>query len=684
MPEELWFQRPKTLIPEVEQSVKNRAAIMSEWPRQIAEYHGKYYRGSKGKSSRGNRGGSPKNFAYSWNTRVIPEMAWYNPRVDVESIAPGVDEWERLLKKVALNQWIHDVDLARVLAQGPFLSAQWTAGYLMIAMAPITGMRPVDVPPLAGWMGMPKSKRQPMRPMPYYIPPSRCLEDPVATTREEIRFNGYDWKKSVEAIKEEQREFPDAGWNLELLDHLTTNEKGDDTLQAWGPREIETNRDEVFGRTIWVKDAPPINPANTPEKGYHGVLYVLPAEMDGDSDEWLRKPRDFFGPPSGPMHAFGVHSVPGYAAFLGPLTATQELADSLAKTASANSQSARNFKQIVLVNDKNPRLVQKMRAGKHHYVYGAKGFTSQDVAQIAMGGISDQNLVQEQREQEQLDDVSGLGELQRGHASGKATATENVRAEDNASVRFEWNERRMYDCTSEFLSAVAWYLERHTETLYPLSPESAAQLGYFPEEALDTDGTPLVDPSGKPIMRMETVWFRGGMKDSEEAEILASKIKIIPKSMSRRGNQRERDATMQFYTWLAQNLPLMRMHPEAGWPDITNDISEALGLPKLANRIDWELVEEFAKQQYGMQIQMMSTEFERAPGFASQVGQGGAQVFGGGGWGRGNQGPTMPGQNGAAGLTPPPFQQAGISGGGAGLSGPPQGGGGPLKLGATG
>jgi len=669
MPEEAlksWYEDAATLMSELEPAVDERKRKLSEWPRQISDYHGSYFRG-RSVSGRKGKAANPKNFAFSWNTRIIPEIAWQNPRVDTEAIAPGVTEHDLLLQKVALNQLIHDLKLSGFLARGPLLNAQWTCGYAMIAMEPITGMPPVDVPPIAGWNGSTKQKREPMRPRVYDLPPSRVLEDPNATTLEEIRFVAYDWKRSKQEIIEEAKADPSIGWNLDLLDGMDSDSGNDEDSMAWGPKDVENSRSDVYGRTVWIPNAKPIDPENTPEKGYHGILCVIPANGNADDEsDWLRPPRDFFGPPFGPIYRFGIHSVPGYAAFLGPLTATQEQADSLALTASANTQSARNFKQMVLVNDKNPRLVQQIRSGRHHYVYGAKEFTNSDVASVAIGGISDQNLIQEQREQSELDDLSGLGELQRGVVTGKATATENVHAENNGSVRFEWIEQRAYDCTQTLLEGLAWYLEQHEDVLFPLSQESARQLGFTPKQAMDEDGYPLVGPDGSPILKMDTTWFRGGKKDPDSLVVATSKVKIIPKSMSRRGNQRERQATMEFYGWLSGAMAWLRQHPELTASDIIDDAAEALGLPRKSNRVDWELFEELQKQQYGMLVQSQTPELDRAPGYGTQVGNSGNVAPGGWGNGQGGRtpGPRLPGAAGAAGLGSP-----GLTGNPAGQGG---------------
>jgi len=665
-----WYENASTMIAELEPAIEERRRRLAEWPRQISEYHGKFFRGRSGGGVK-RKAANPKNFAFSWNTRVIPEIAWQNPRVDTEAIAPGVTERDLLLQKTATNQLIHDLKLASFLARGPMLNAQWTCGYVMIAMEEIGGMPVVDVPPIAGWYGRDKTKRAPMRPCVYDLPPSRVLEDPNATTLEETRFIAYDWRRSKAELLEEARNDPSIGWNLDLIHGMGADDDSNDDSMAWGPREVDNQRGDVYGRTVWVKNAKPINPENTPDKGYHGVLYVIPAKGNVEEDsEWLRPPRDFFGPECGPIYRFGVHNAPGYATFFGTLTATQEQADSLALTASANTQSARNFKQMVLVNDKDPRLVQKIRDGKHHYVYGTKEFTSSDVASVAIGGISDQNLIQEQREQSELDDISGLGELQRGVVTGKATATENVRAEDNGSVRFEWIEKRMYACTQDLIEGLAWYLEQHEDVLFPLSQESALALGYKPEQAIDEDGYPVIGPDGEPILEMGTTWFRGGKKDPESLIVATSKVKIIPKSMSRRGNQRERQAMMEFYGWLAGIMPFLRAHPELSASDIIDDGAEALGLPKMSKRIDWELFEELQKQQYGMLVQSQTPELERSPSYGGQVGSGGNVIQGQWGSGQGGRtpGPRLPGSAGAAGLQSPGLTQSPISTGGQGLS----------------
>lgn len=657
-----WYETADLLMEEARQATEERERRLCAWTRQVKELHGRYYRGDR--SERPVANPSPKNFGYSWITRALPEMAWENPRVEVEAIGPGVTARDALLRKVALNQWIQDVDLATVLADGPFLHAQFNAGYLLVSPEPIRDMRPVEVPPVGGWDDRGPRKRQPMRPSVYAIPPTRVFEDPAATCRDEIRFIGWDWWRPKASLLEEAKAHPKRGWNVDLINRMDVDSNGKTGGARRTPSGVDVRRGEIHGQTIWIPEAK-IDTKNTSARFYHGALYTLPGsgQVSEDEDEWLRDPRDFYGPACGPIHAFGVYVIPGYAGYMGPITGVQEQAESLAATAAANTRSARAYKVVVILDEKDgSKLVNTMRSAKHHHVYSAKGFKKDDVLQVAMGGVSDQSLVQEQREQENLDDVSGMSELRRGNVTGRATATENAIAADNASARFDWINKRMYLPTQRVLQAVCEYFEHSADVLFPLSGESAAALGHKPMRAFDREGNPVIGVDGKPVMLSRTFWFQGGRSD--ESATTSAKVRIVPKSMSRKNQAQEQQSTVAFYQWLASMLPAFRAFPEVAWADVVNDFAEAVGLPKLAHRIDWELVEVFAEQQYGMQITMQQAELARAPAFEGMQGPG--TVVDGGWWRNASPpGARTPGGRGAAGLGSPAFSTPLVQGGAA-------------------
>ena len=126
----------------------------------------------------------------------------------------------------------------------------------------------------------------------------------------------------------------------------------------------------------------------------------------------------------------------------------------------ANNQSARDWKRIFLCDDQ--RLARLIERGAHHRCYYHAGLKKDQVAVHEIGGLSDQQIAQEERARDNFARARGLTDEERGALKGDVTATSSAIASAASTKRRGGQSNTFHRGHEENLEAICWLIY-HTD-----------------------------------------------------------------------------------------------------------------------------------------------------------------------------------------------------------------------------
>lgn len=545
---------PKDLYAEIEGAEEVREKHLANLQDQVERYHGPYYKeGTFGDYA-------SENHYYEYISLIVPRLVFDNPRVRVGTRRPGTQDMVAQAIRHGLNRWIRDTNLRTSLTE---IATDVVFNY---GVALITEEENKTLTPKTGV----QKPSHPMRPTVTRIPPKRFIVDPAATSMEDARFVGHRWVRDKEDLLEMAKEKSDEGWDVEAIESLThTTDK-----RELGRNSDTPDRKEVVCYEIWI---PEVELEDSPGKneGFHGTIYTLGVASAKDSDEkvaFVREPRPYYGPRWGPYTLFGLYQVPNSIYPLGSLTAIEGQIEELNRHAEAAATSADQYKKLILVDNTDPKFVQRVKDGKDNFVIPVSGLERNRVVQAEVGGMTQQQLSYLQVARERLDRNSGLSDAQRGNVEGRGTATEVTVAAEAGTARMAFMKRQFSDAVQKMLCTVAWYLYYDDRVVMPLGLEAEREFG---EE----------DP-----------WLVGGEHDPDSgASFDDLELEIEPYSMERTtegSHQRKIMEMFQIVTQTAQMIPQM---PYVDWEALFAKIGDAINVPDMGSLIDVNLAKQMAQ-----------------------------------------------------------------------------------------
>lgn len=457
--------------------------------------------------------GDPENFGYEWTSHFLPLVASGEPQIKVRTNRVGMPQLRAKAYQLAANHWARETRMhGEVEKLAMDFATRWCVA--LIEMVPRPGVWDAEDPPK--W---PVLKRW---------SPRRFIYDTFALDIESRQFQGHLVIRSRASIEDEARDFPARKWNLELLKKLTDSNR--DVLSERRRNDPNANleRDEVpywevhlpqYELEFTAKDKKAHGKSSWREAGFNGTIFTIGVGQTGtqgqpSDTDWLRPPRPYFGPRSGPYVTAGAYYVPDETTPLAPLVATRSQSDHANDIARAVEDGVLTYKRPVFVASSDPNLETTIRESEHDgvYVVNVEDMANK-IASVEIGGITQQMLLAKQESRDVFERVSGLSEVMQGGMPGGDVKATTVAAAVNAGAR------RVGFLANKFNSDFLSHCFRNVITFM----------------AMDEDFT--IEVSGEQFGQQENVTVKGGMDPAagetvEELEALDIGIEVFSSGMT--------------------------------------------------------------------------------------------------------------------------------------------------------
>ena len=557
---------------------------------QLQRFRGPYYKKDTYNTSEDY---APENTYYEYVSLMIPKLIFDNPRVQVHSRKPGPANDVATAMRYGLNRWMRDCVLRKRLVE---MATDMLFGF------GVAVVREDYVNSSGGAINMPEQDVQKpskiMWPVVERISPKQFIIDPGCTRASDALFMGHEYRRTrKELLAMADRE---EGWDKEAIREAAAS----DSRRDKGNQRLYPDRDEIVVYEVWCPDYE-MDESPGSDMGFHGTIITLAAcqSPDGSSPlgKFLRKPRPFYGPRTGPYSMFGVYKVPDSPIPLSPLLAVEAQISDLNEHVRAASNSMMKHKRIVGVND--PRTAQLVKDTGHDYVAVVPFEDGRAMVQeFELGGQTEQQARWIATCRERADRALGMDEALRGAVSGAGTATEHTIASEAANTRIAYIKQAFTDSVTALLEKVAFYMYHDDRIVFPLGSEVAREMGMPP------DATP---------------YFEGGGHDSEEGYGFEDlELEIEPYSMERASEGMAQKRAMETHSLILNTLPAMQQYPDYPWLDHFQKIGNAMNAPDLPELVRPEFLNRLAQDLQRMQqSQAQMAAKSGTPMFQAQAGQ---------------------------------------------------------------
>jgi hypothetical protein len=447
----------------------------------IRNYHG----GRHGRDeSKGDDEPDPENTGFEWIALMMGQAIPGIPQVKTSSSeAQGelAEQSEQL--EIALNELLLKSKFRRECCK-LFVDYSMRWGVGLVKPIPQLGAYQFQDPPR--W---PQAMRVSIRDFFF---------DPRALDADTWRWQGHRVRADKEDILEDAKENPDLGWNVALLERLTTiTEAEEDQGGAnaarpqirWGGGP---DRQQVEYVEVWIpelelefteKDRKRLGGARSwREAGYNGLILTVPLDYEpgvpeGEDEDWIREPRPFWGPSSGPYEFFHAYYVPDDSAPLSPLGAVENQSEYLNDLAKAMIRSARNWKRLVIVGSEDPELPIKVEEGEHDSIFTTNATdVRRSIQQVELGGTSNEQIVATDIAKNRHQRASGLDDAQRGNVTGEGTATEVLAATQASAARVGLILNDFREGMLGLIYKMAWYVWNDHQFQIQTGSQNASRL----------------------------------------------------------------------------------------------------------------------------------------------------------------------------------------------------------------
>ncbi len=553
----------------------------AESAREITrEFHGPHWEGRSTASAGETVNGGPENHTWAYITAKLPELVYNNPRVVVRTRRADLRDVAAEPLRHALNRWSIDHQTSKLLerlAQDMLISF----GVAMVTLEENPGVElPAD--------GIPDAPDVPMWPVPKRVPPTDYTVDAKARTIDEARFQGHRFIRSKLSILNEAAEDPESGWDREAVKNLKVQPDYDRRRPAAQSGYEAPHREDVILWEVWIPEAQMRDfGLEEPEEGegddYNGVICTLADHQDQSG--WPREPRPYYGPPTGPYVVFGAYNVPDSVLPVSPLLAHREQAIALNRLAAANMRSAMRYKRLIVANDTDPDITEKVQDSEHDGVMVMQGVDRAGIIPVELGGITAQMVAHQQQARDYLDRVSGMSDPQRGNTQTGETATAVAVAENASDARDDFVKHKFHQGASELFRLAAFLMWDNETVIFPLGPEA--------DEAILSDE----DREAGSI-----AWFQGS---SMGGSFQDNQFEIEPFSMERSSGGVQMRRQMESDQMLINTLPVMIQNPQVNWKDWWARRSDLMNVPGGGELIDWDVLAQLQEVFLQGQVQAM-------------------------------------------------------------------------------
>jgi hypothetical protein len=531
---------------EIENAEEFRDSHLKYWRNLIERFHGPAFRNlDEGEDD-------PENFVHEYIALVLPRIVHDAPKVRVKSARPITQGLTANILQIALNRWCKMTKIRTTLER---IATDMLLGFGvgMIVNEPRKGYRAAD-------------DADPYLPRLYRISPDRFFIDPAATSVEDARFIGHCYIVDKEDLIEQANN--EDGWDMELIERISANTGVDQIREDSTTDRAIPDREEVVIYEVWVPEVrDDVLEQVDSESGmnmFNGTIYtVLKHQAAGEKKAhmgFVRKPRPYWGPRSGPYEVFGIYTVPDDPYPLSPIVALIPQMDDVNSHLRNMRYGASAYKRLIAVDSRNPKLAQDIRDQNDLFVVLADGIDASQVVPIEVGGITAQQVNYAQLAQDRLDRISGIHDAMRGNVKGSATATEVAVAESSAGLRMSHIKRQFQESVNNALKTVAWFMFHDAKVEFPLG----------------ADGIPLLGANPEPVFSASSMV---GVFDDLDLDIEAMSMERVSEQMV----QRRALEMLQIIGNLSQAVITA---PHVKWKDVMSLVGDAMNIPNLGDMID--------------------------------------------------------------------------------------------------
>ena len=561
---------------EIEENVKFRDKFLgSEYENKIKRYAGPGYKGD------GFEEVDYNNHSYQWISLFLPLMASGNPRSRMTSPRRGLPQLYAKATELAQNRNMHLSDFKGLVEKLAVDRAfKWCVAHTGTEIRP--GYRDTPDPPY--W------------PVTNRVSPTRFVADFAhAIDPKEMQFQAIKLTRYKDRILREAKANPLLGWNTKQLMALP-----EDSFQSRDDNRnrTSTKRREVDFYEIWVPDhvldeaedddGTPFKP--TEHEGYHGTIFTVACYGGSDGNikkaasDYLRAPRPYWGPMSGPFTFGGYLPVPDQTIPLAPLAATEAQARELNDHRRAVAAAIRSYAEFIAIAGGNEDIADKIRDVEDLQVAVLEGIPpgalDQYVKQFKKGGVTKEHLVHMDFLERNLDRSAGMTESQQGQPSGNITATAEAIASQSSGRRMGYmTEKFQQSIVQRIIEKETWYTINDPSYREHLGPEA---YGLF------------FDPvTGEPA---EEVAYQGGGDNARLLDEMDIRIEPLSTRYTSEALQAERAAKRTaFMVNVAPVLPAIASYMDVElWME---EEAEQMGDPSFRNLIKYPELQQIAMLQ---------------------------------------------------------------------------------------
>lgn len=506
---------PKDLAGEIDNSIEFRAKHLAPLERIEQRLAGNWFRSDLTTEP------NPENQLFAYVAFMLPELfyeaapgRWTTKRpTDYQTVADAIDAF--------MEHWVRETN--------------WPAELRAIGFDAITGHGVCRV-------GMEKvanaGAKSTLRPYACRVPRRHFLIDPACEIWQDARFMGHEYFRDLADAQ------ADPMMDASALD-------GAETFAAPKPfgqsasRKTDTDRKMVRLVDLWLPE--------------HGQICTLVMQDKSAAPKFAKPPTDFWGPKDmGPYEIFGCYIHPGDPIPYGAIQGIMEQFIEVNSHLTAAAREAATAKLFWLVEGNSPDTANAMVNAVSGGVYVVKGLGN-NVQKVETGTMSNQRLEYTQTARERLDRIIGLGDAQRGRASG-ATATESTIVQSSVDLRTEWMRSRVIESVANVLRRVAWYAVHDESIVMNVSRRDVA--------------------TGALV---EGIFLGGLQPGQEDLDFSDFNITLDPDSMKRSDDAADQQRWLQLIQVLPTVTQLMPMMPGISW--VIDQFGDTMNIPKMSERL---------------------------------------------------------------------------------------------------
>jgi hypothetical protein len=537
----------------------------------LAKFPGSWWNGEPGDGQF-----DPENAGFELVSYLMSQLVWSNPRVNISTRRPVVQQQVAEAMQFGQNRWIMDTDFHTTLEDFvvDYLYG-WSVAHCTLVPRP--EVHEAEDPPL--W---PQVSR---------LSPERCGWDHLCPTPRQARIIWHEWwadKDDMIERAERDRERPAdkrEGWDLAAIEDMTTSNAGMSILGAMlqDPNDNAIDRKQLRFVSIYLPGHQ-LDGEPGPAQGFNGTTLVLGCANAGgqapSAGTIVQQPMPMFGPRWGRYIIGGTYPVPDSPHPLSVVLANAGHIEQASRSGAAISAAIESYAKIIVTTD--TQLAEILNNGKHSGIYttGSLAELTNRITSIEKGGPTQPMLVGDQLIRARRDRALGFDDISRGIVTGDGTATEVQEAQQAAGARVAQIVGGFHTFARRILRTVAYDLYSTDEVVFSAGPEAAEAMG-APEGA-------------------EAIFEGGSFEVGSGATFDDLGLEIEPYSMARPTDQ-VRILRAQFYTtvWpmLGQMLPAMVAQ---GWKPkpALRAIGDAYAIPNLEDQVDMNMLLQSAQSPF--------------------------------------------------------------------------------------